>query len=157
MKKAKENLMGGHCCMIEENLRKNNGKRAYQLMKDLTTVKQGKATAVQDRSGKCLTEERYILNRWKEYCSELYNHKASGDPLVLNFSQTNTELDWSEILLLKASTTENAELTQTLSEFSEAFKDTRGTVKGTKATIYVDPLAKPRLCPMLFARRSANT
>ena len=63
MKKAKENLMGGHCCMIEENLRKNNGKRAYQLMKDLTTVKQGKATAVQDRSGKCLTEERQILNR----------------------------------------------------------------------------------------------
>ena len=26
---------------IEETLRKNNGKRAYQLVKDLTTVKQG--------------------------------------------------------------------------------------------------------------------
>ena len=30
----------------EENLRKNNSKRAYQLAKDLTTVKQGKATTV---------------------------------------------------------------------------------------------------------------
>ena len=60
-------------------------------MKVLTTVKQGKATTVQDRSGKCLTEERQILNRWTEYCSELYNHKANGDPSVLNCPQTDTE------------------------------------------------------------------
>ena len=59
----------------------------------MTTVKQGKATTVQDRSGKCLTEERQILNRWTEYCSELYNHKANGDPSVLNCTQTDTEDD----------------------------------------------------------------
>ena len=59
--------VGQQCSEIEENLRKNNSKRAYQLVKDLTTVKQGKATTVQDRSGKCLTEEREILNRWTEY------------------------------------------------------------------------------------------
>ena len=34
----------------------SHSKRAYQLVKDLTTVKQGKETTVQDRSGKCLTE-----------------------------------------------------------------------------------------------------
>ena len=62
-------------------------------MKDLTTVKQEKATTVQDRSGKCLTEERQILNRWTEYCSELYNYKANGDPLVLNCPQKDTEDD----------------------------------------------------------------
>ena len=62
-------------------------------MKDLTTVKQGKATTVQDRSGKCLTEERQILNRWTEYCSELYNHMANRDPSVLNCPQTDTEDD----------------------------------------------------------------
>ena len=61
---------------------KNNSKRAYELVKDLATVKQGKVTTVQDRSGKCLTEERQILNRWTEYCSELYNHKANGDPSI---------------------------------------------------------------------------
>ena len=44
MKKAKENWIGEQCSEIEENLRKNNSKRAYQLVKDLTTVKQGKAT-----------------------------------------------------------------------------------------------------------------
>ena len=62
-------------------------------MKDFTTVKQGKVTTVQDRSGKCLTEEREILNRWTESCSELYNHKANGDPSVLKCSQTDTEDD----------------------------------------------------------------
>ena len=62
-------------------------------MKDLTTVKQGKATTVQGRSGKCLTEEREKLNRWTEYCTELYNHEAYGDPTVLDCPQTNTEDD----------------------------------------------------------------
>ena len=52
MKKAKENWIGKRCGEIDENLRKNNSKRAYQLMKDLTTVKQGKATTVKDSSGK---------------------------------------------------------------------------------------------------------
>ena len=91
MKKAEENWIGEQCNGNEENLRKSNSKRAYQLVKDLTTVKQGKATTVQDRSGKCLAEERQILKRWTEYCSELYNHKADGDPTVLNCSQTDTE------------------------------------------------------------------
>ena len=57
MKKAKENVIGEQCNEIEENLRKNNSKRAYQLVKDLTTMKQEIATTIQDHSGKCLTEE----------------------------------------------------------------------------------------------------
>ena len=61
-------------------------------MKDLTTVKQGKATTVQTHSGKCLTE-REILNRWTEYCYELYNHKANEDPSVLDCPQTDIKDD----------------------------------------------------------------
>ena len=67
MKKAKENWIAEQCSEIEQNLRKNNSKRAYQLVKDLTTVKQGKATTVQDHSGKFLTEEQQILNQLTEY------------------------------------------------------------------------------------------
>ena len=93
MKKTKENWIGEQCSETEENLRRNNSKRAYQLVKDLTTVKQGKVTTVQDRSGKCLTEERQILNRWTEYFSELYKLKTNGDPSVLNCTQTDTEDD----------------------------------------------------------------
>ena len=69
MKKAKENCIGEQCSNIEENLRKNNSNRAYQLVKDFTIVKQRRGPTVQDRSGKCLTGERQILNRWTEYCS----------------------------------------------------------------------------------------
>ena len=93
MKRAKENWIGEQCSEIEENLRKNNSKRAYQQVKGLTTVKQGKATTVQDRSGKCLTEEQQILNRSTKYCSELYSYKANGDPSVLNCPQTVAEDD----------------------------------------------------------------
>ena len=38
MKRAKGNWKGEQCSEIEENLRKNNSKRAYQLVKDMTTV-----------------------------------------------------------------------------------------------------------------------
>ena len=56
-------------------------------------VLEGKATTVQGRSGKCLTEEREILNRWTEFCTELYNHKPNGDQSVLDCPQTDTEDD----------------------------------------------------------------
>ena len=34
MKKAKENWIGEQCSEIEEHLRKNNSKRAYEVVKD---------------------------------------------------------------------------------------------------------------------------
>ena len=92
-KKGKENWIGEQCSEIEEKLKKNNSKREHQLVKDLTTVKQGKTTTVQDRSGKHLTEEGGILNRWTAACPELYNHNANGDPSVVKCPQTDTEDD----------------------------------------------------------------
>ena len=73
----KENWIGEQLSETEENLRQNNCKRAYQLVKDSVTVKQGKVTTTQDRSGNWLSEERDILNRWTEYCSELYNRSTT--------------------------------------------------------------------------------
>ena len=40
--KSKEYGVGERCSKIEENLRKNNSKRAYQVVKDGTTVNKGK-------------------------------------------------------------------------------------------------------------------
>ena len=76
---------------MEECLRKNNSRKAYQLVKDLTTEKQGKSTTIQDKSGKCLTEENEILNRWTEYCSDLYNYETDGDPIGLDCPQIPDE------------------------------------------------------------------
>ena len=60
----------------------------YQLVKELTTEKQGKSTTIQDKSGKCLTEENEIFNRWTEY---LNNYETDGDPIVLDCPQTPDE------------------------------------------------------------------
>ena len=60
-------------------------------MKDLTSEKQGRSSTIQDRSGKCLTEEKEIFSRWTEYCSEQYNHESYGDNAVLDCSQPPDE------------------------------------------------------------------
>ena len=43
MKWAKENWIGEQCSEIEENLRKNNSKGTYQLVKDLTAAETGES------------------------------------------------------------------------------------------------------------------
>ena len=55
-------------------LNKNNSKRAYQLVKGLTSEKQGRSSIIQDKSGKCLTEEQEIL-------------ESCGDNAVLDCNQ----------------------------------------------------------------------
>ena len=60
MKKAKEDWISAQCEKIETCLKKNNSKTAYQLVKDLTSEKQGMSSTIQDKSGKCLTEENEI-------------------------------------------------------------------------------------------------
>ena len=64
---------------------------AYQLVKDLTSEKQGRSSTIQDKSGKCLTEEKEIRSRWTEYCSELYNYESCRDNAVLDCSQPPEE------------------------------------------------------------------
>ena len=71
-----------------------NSKRAYQLVKDLTAEKQGRSSTstILDKSGKCLTEEKEILSRWTEYCSEMYNYESCRDNAVLDFCQPPEDL-----------------------------------------------------------------
>ena len=91
VKKAKENWISNQIEEIETCLNKINNKRAYQLVKDLISEKQGRSSAIQNKSGKCLTEEKEILSRWTEYCSELYNYESCGDNAVLDCSQPPEE------------------------------------------------------------------
>ena len=80
VKKAKEDWIGAQVEETETCLNKNNSKRAYQLVKDLTSEKQGRSSTIQDKSGKCLTEEKrdfqqmdrillrtvQLLNLWRQ-------------------------------------------------------------------------------------------
>ena len=87
MKKAKEDWIGAQCEEIGTCLNKNNSKRPYQLMKDLTSEKQGRSSTTQDKSGK----EKEILSRWTEYCTELYNCECCGVNAGLDCSQPPEE------------------------------------------------------------------
>ena len=46
MNMAKESWIQGQCHEVEACLRTNNSKKAYQLVKDLTTEKQSKSTTI---------------------------------------------------------------------------------------------------------------
>ena len=45
-----EDWIGAQCEEIETCLNRNNSKRAYQLVKDLTSEKQGRSSTIQDKS-----------------------------------------------------------------------------------------------------------
>ena len=85
VKMAKEIWIQGQCQDVEACLRKNNSKKAYQLVKDLTTEKPYKT------SRGSVSEENESLNRWTEYCSDLYNYETDGDPIVLDCPQIPDE------------------------------------------------------------------
>ncbi|GFO17255.1 RNA-directed DNA polymerase from mobile element jockey-like [Plakobranchus ocellatus] len=85
IKEATEKWIEDQCEDIENSLKHNNSNKAHKIVKDLTGTKQTRATTIESKEGKCLTEEKEILERWTEYCSELYTHVATGkDPNVLN-------------------------------------------------------------------------
>ena len=78
LKIANEDGIDSQCKETDACLNKNNSKKAYQLVKEITSEKQGRSTTIYDKSGKCLTEEQEILSRWTEYClgKEFYQHFA---------------------------------------------------------------------------------
>ena len=53
------------------------------MVKDLTSEKHGRSSTIQDKAGKCLTEEKEILSRWTEYCSEQYQPPEEDLQLIL--------------------------------------------------------------------------
>ena len=66
VKKAKEDWIGAQCEKIETCLNKNNSKRAYQLVKDLTSEKQG-------RSSLSRTSVRNVLLKKKRFSADGQN------------------------------------------------------------------------------------
>ena len=86
MKMAKETWIQGQCQEVEACLRKNNSKKAYQLVKRNRVNLQPYKT-----SQGSVSEENEILNRWREYCSDLYNYETDGHPIVLDCPQIPEE------------------------------------------------------------------
>ena len=56
--------MDNKCKDIEANLKFNNSKTAYQLVKELTGRKGKRSSPILDKQGNCLTEDDKLLKRW---------------------------------------------------------------------------------------------
>ena len=63
MKKAKENWIKQKCADLGNCLNRNNSKKAYQIVKDLTKRKNKIAVNIQDKDGKCITDKEDVLKR----------------------------------------------------------------------------------------------
>ena len=88
MLKAKKDWISDQCNDNEQNLEANNAKKAYQVVKGLSSNKQRWLNTILDKNGKCLTESKDILNRWTEYTADLYSYRATGGIKKLNISLT---------------------------------------------------------------------
>eukprot|EP00745_Piridium_sociabile_P019023 TRINITY_DN2876_c1_g1_i4.p1 TRINITY_DN2876_c1_g1~~TRINITY_DN2876_c1_g1_i4.p1 ORF type:complete len:404 (+),score=105.74 TRINITY_DN2876_c1_g1_i4:2-1213(+) len=91
MNRDREDWIEKQCTEVEDSLNKNNSRRAYEVMKDLTRQRKSRVSSIQDKKGNCLTEDKDIIGRWTEYCSELYNHQTHGDPSVLTSQESSNE------------------------------------------------------------------
>ena len=80
MRKTKQTWIEEQCQCIEENLQKNNNKKPYQLLKELTSSIQGRTNTVQDKAGKCLAEK----TRHPEEVDRVLFLIGTGDPKVLD-------------------------------------------------------------------------
>ena len=98
MLKAKESWVSDQCEEIEQNLKLNNSKKAYDTVKSLTKPIQAKVNSVRDKNGEIIIEKSKILDRWTQYCSELYNFKLNGDAKVLETSENINDYKDNEIL-----------------------------------------------------------
>jgi len=91
MNKAKENWIEMQCTNIEEGIGKGNSKTAFQTLKKLTKNEQHKSSVIEDSNGNLLTESSAVLNRWTEYCTELYNYELKTEPSIINKQQYQKE------------------------------------------------------------------
>ena len=86
MKKAKEDWIGVQCEKIKTCLNKNNSKRAYQLVKDLISEKQGLSTTIE-------TSLRNVLQKNKRFLADGQN--TAQNCTTMSYSE-NAVLDCNQ-------------------------------------------------------------
>ena len=84
MRDAREQWITKQCEDIEKGMARGNSKQAYDTLRKLTKTHQVRSTAIEDNSGELLTESSAVLNRWTEYCQELYNFPIQPDTALLD-------------------------------------------------------------------------
>ena len=79
---AKNDWIEKQAAEIEEGLN-NNTRKAYKIVKNLTQEKGKTVNIIENKNGELLTNKNDVASRWKEYCTELYQHNADTDRTIL--------------------------------------------------------------------------
>ena len=61
------------CASVEERLKRNNSRKAYQLIKTLRKDFQPKLRNIKNAEHRVLTDLKDILRRWRDYAKDLYH------------------------------------------------------------------------------------
>ena len=106
IEKAKVDWITEQCSMVEEGMKRGNSKAAFDTLKNLTKTQQNKSPIIEDKDGEPLTESTAILDRWTEYCKELYKENRLNLQLRILISKhiLNTVTIKGPALQLKIST-----------------------------------------------------
>ena len=87
MKTAEDKWMNEQCEKIEREFNKGNSKEAYKTISQITKTEQPRTSVIEDKDGHILTENEAVLNRWTEYCKDLYNYELKVDKESLGQTQ----------------------------------------------------------------------
>ena len=75
MQEAKDNWIQIQCISIDDDMiYERYNKRAYNTLNILTKSTRRTTSIIEDSNVKPLSEDSSILNRWTEYCNNLYNY-----------------------------------------------------------------------------------
>ena len=71
-RRDKERFLEQKCEQLERFADSHNTRDLFRIQREIVQKSQPRLNAVKDKMGKVLTEDGDIQQRWREYCSELY-------------------------------------------------------------------------------------
>ena len=103
MQDAKDNWIQIQCNPIDDDMRYGRyNKRAYNTLKILTKSSRITTFIIEDSNRKPISEESSILNRWTEYCHNLYNYPIQPDVNILNNTESLSKESYPDLTILKS-------------------------------------------------------
>ena len=98
-RKDKARWLEEQCASVEEGLKRNHSRKAYQLINTLRKNFRPKLRNIKDAEHRVLTDPKDILRRWRNYAEDLYHDENN---------LTNEDTDQSPTLSILESEVEEA-------------------------------------------------
>ena len=88
VRRDKKAYLTKQCEEMEDLHKKHKDKQLFKKVNEMTREFQPSLKVIKDKKGEVLTENNEIINRWREYCSEMYSSAAQ------NSNASNSQVDY---------------------------------------------------------------